>query len=95
MRIATALWAVKSPLDPRPEDSALLVAPPDSARLSLIHLPIPYSPALILMEFGLGQRHGSREARALEAEAGLSGNPARILELVGDEAVSTGWERQK
>jgi len=33
-----------------------------------------------------GQRHGSREARALEAEAGLSGNPARILELVGDEA---------
>jgi hypothetical protein len=31
--------------------------------------------------------------RALDAEAGPSGNPARILELVGDEAVATGWER--
>ena len=39
-----------------------------------------------------GQRHGSRETRALDAEAGLGGNPARILELVGDEAVSAGWE---
>jgi hypothetical protein len=31
--------------------------------------------------------------RALDAEAGLGGNPARILELVADEAVSAGWER--
>jgi hypothetical protein len=23
---------------------------------------------------------------------GLSGNPARVLELVGDEAVATGWK---
>src|ERR1700738_2714751 len=37
-----------------------------------------------------GQRHGSRKARALDAEAGLSGYPARILELVCDEAVSAG-----
>ena len=36
---------------------------------------------------------GSGEARTLDAEAGLGGNPARILELVGDEAVSAGWER--
>src|ERR1700745_2528106 len=41
----------------------------------------------------VGQRQGFREARALDAEARLSGNPARILELVGDEAVSSGWER--
>ena len=41
---------------------------------------------------GYGQRHGSREARAFDAEAELGGNPARILELVGDEAVSAGWE---
>ena len=40
-----------------------------------------------------GQRHGSRETRALQAKAGLGGNPARILELVADEAVSAGWER--
>jgi len=40
-----------------------------------------------------GQRQGSREARVLDAEAGLGGNPARVLELVGDEAVSAGWER--
>jgi hypothetical protein len=40
----------------------------------------------------LGQRQGAREARALDAEAGLSGNPARVLELVGDEAVATGWK---
>ena len=40
-----------------------------------------------------GQRQGSREARVLDAEAGLGGNPARILELVDDEAVSAGWER--
>jgi hypothetical protein len=33
----------------------------------------------------VGQRQGSREARTLDAEAGLSGNPARILELVADE----------
>ena len=39
-----------------------------------------------------GQRQGSREACALDAEAGLGGNPARILELVDDEAVSAGWE---
>jgi hypothetical protein len=39
------------------------------------------------------QRQGSREARALDAEAGLGGNPARILELVDYEAVSAGWER--
>jgi len=37
-----------------------------------------------------GQRHGSRETRALDAEAGLGGNPARILELVAEKAVSTG-----
>src|SRR5262249_43236584 len=41
----------------------------------------------------VGQRQGSREARALDAEAGLGGNPARILELVAHEAVSAGWER--
>ena len=40
-----------------------------------------------------GQRQRSREARALHAEAGLGGNPARILELMADEAVSAGWER--
>ena len=40
-----------------------------------------------------GQRHGCRETCALDAEAGLRGNPARILELVADEAVSAGWER--
>ena len=40
-----------------------------------------------------GQRLRSREARALDAEAGLGGNPARILELMDDEAVSAGWER--
>jgi hypothetical protein len=40
-----------------------------------------------------GQRQGSREACALDAEAGLGGNPARILELVDYEAVSAGWER--
>jgi len=40
----------------------------------------------------VGQRQGSREARALDAEAGLGGNPARILKLVADEAVSAGWE---
>src|SRR6202043_1632846 len=40
-----------------------------------------------------GQRQRSREARALDAEAGLGGNPARILELMADEAVSAGWER--
>ena len=34
-----------------------------------------------------GQRQGSREARVLDPEAGLGGNPARVLELVGDEAV--------
>ena len=39
-----------------------------------------------------GQRQGSRETRVLDAEAGLGGNPARVLELVGDEAVSAGWE---
>jgi hypothetical protein len=38
-----------------------------------------------------GQRHGSREACALDAEAGLGGNPARILELVDYEAVSASW----
>ena len=37
-----------------------------------------------------GQRDGSHEARALDAEAGLGSNPARILELVADKAVSTG-----
>ena len=31
--------------------------------------------------------------RALDAEAGLGGNPARILELVADKPVSAGWER--
>ena len=41
---------------------------------------------------GYGQRHGSREARAFDAEAELGGNPARILELVGDEAISAGSE---
>jgi hypothetical protein len=41
----------------------------------------------------VGQRQESREARALDVEARLSGNPARILELVADEAVSAGWER--
>jgi hypothetical protein len=40
-----------------------------------------------------GQRHGSREARALDAEAGLGGNSAGVLELMADEAVSAGWER--
>jgi hypothetical protein len=40
-----------------------------------------------------GQRHGSGEARTLDAEAGLGGNLARILELVGYEALSAGWER--
>ena len=40
-----------------------------------------------------GQRQGSGETRVLDAEAGLGGNPARILELVDDEAVSAGWER--
>ena len=40
-----------------------------------------------------GQRQRSREARALDAEAGLGGDPARILKLMADEAVSTGWER--
>jgi len=40
-----------------------------------------------------GQRDGSHEARALDAEAGLGSNSARILELVADKAVSTGWER--
>jgi hypothetical protein len=39
-----------------------------------------------------GYPHGSREPRALDAEAGLSGNPARMLELVADKAVSIGWE---
>jgi hypothetical protein len=34
-------------------------------------------------------------ARSLDAEAGLGGNPAGILELVADEAVSAGWERLK
>jgi hypothetical protein len=33
------------------------------------------------------------EARAFDAEAGLGGNPARILELVDYEAVSAGWKR--
>ena len=33
-----------------------------------------------------GQRQGSGETRVLDAEAGLGGNPARILELVDDEA---------
>jgi hypothetical protein len=28
----------------------------------------------------------------LDAEARLGGNPARILELVADEAVSASWE---
>jgi hypothetical protein len=28
-----------------------------------------------------------------DAETELGGNPARILELVADEAVSAGWER--
>ncbi len=32
------------------DDRRYLTSTPDSARLSLIHLPIPYSPALILME---------------------------------------------
>ena len=41
----------------------------------------------------VGQWQGSREASALDAEARLSGNPARILELVADETVSAGWER--
>src|SRR6516165_8386721 len=41
----------------------------------------------------VGQRQGPREARALDAEAGFGRNPARILELVADEAVSAGWER--
>src|ERR1700730_12706655 len=40
-----------------------------------------------------GQRHGSREARALYTEAELSGNSAGVLELMADEAVSAGWER--
>ena len=40
-----------------------------------------------------GRRQGSGETRVLDAEAGLGGNPARILELVDDEAVSAGWER--
>src|ERR1700730_3350569 len=40
-----------------------------------------------------GQRQGAGETRVLDAEAGLGGNPARILELVDDEAVSAGWER--
>ena len=40
-----------------------------------------------------GERQGSGETRVLDAEAGLGGNPARILELVDDEAVSAGWER--
>jgi hypothetical protein len=40
-----------------------------------------------------GQRQGSRETRVLNAEAGLGGNPAGVLELMGDEAVSAGWER--
>jgi hypothetical protein len=35
----------------------------------------------------------SREARALDVEAGLGSNPARILELVDYESVSAGWER--
>jgi hypothetical protein len=38
----------------------------------------------------VGQRQGSRDACALDAEAALGGNTATILELVGDEAVSTG-----
>ena len=37
-----------------------------------------------------GQRQGFREACALDAEARLGRNPARILELVADEAVSAG-----
>src|SRR5690348_12092490 len=36
---------------------------------------------------------GARETHELDAEAGLSGNPARVLELVGDEAVSHRLER--
>src|SRR5438045_4753331 len=40
----------------------------------------------------LAQRHGSRETCTLDAEARLGGNPARILELVADEAVSAGWD---
>ena len=32
-----------------------------------------------------GQRQGSGETRVLDAEAGLGGNPARILELVADK----------
>jgi len=40
-----------------------------------------------------GQRHGCREASALDAEAGLRDNPARILELVAEKAISAGWER--
>jgi len=39
------------------------------------------------------QRHGSREARALDAEAGLGGNSAGVLELMAGKAVSAGWER--
>ena len=36
---------------------------------------------------------GSFVAAGSDAEAGLGGTPAKILELVGDEAVSAGWER--
>src|SRR5262249_24082513 len=42
-----------------------------------------------------GQRDGSHEARALDAGTGPSSNSARILELVADKAVSTGWERNE
>jgi len=37
-----------------------------------------------------GQWHRSCEAGVLDAEAGLDGNLARILELVADEATSAG-----
>jgi hypothetical protein len=46
-----------------------------------------------LNRFKLAHAIKQRGSRALDAEAGLSGNPARILELVGDEAVSASWER--
>ena len=42
-----------------------------------------------LME-ALRQRQGSGKARPLDAKAGLGGDPARILELKRDEAVSPG-----
>ena len=40
----------------------------------------------------LRQRQGPAEARPLDAKTGLGNNPARILELKGDEAVSPGGE---